>query len=65
MKLQVESPERELDAGGLRFVWVNGVNAEDSVRVLTDIAHRAMPDIFATVQYSQSRCIRPMRRPRR
>ncbi len=38
MKLRVESPERELDAGGLKFVWLNGVNADDSVRVLADIA---------------------------
>jgi hypothetical protein len=38
MKLRVESPERELDAGGLRFVWLNGVNADDSVHVLTDLA---------------------------
>ena len=37
-KLHVESPDRELDAGGLRFVWLNGVNPDDSVRVLTDIA---------------------------
>jgi HEAT repeats/PBS lyase HEAT-like repeat len=40
MKLQVESPDRELDAGGLRFVWLNGVNADDSVRVLTDLARQ-------------------------
>jgi hypothetical protein len=40
MKLHVESPERELDAGGLRFVWLNGVNADDSVRVLTDLARQ-------------------------
>jgi hypothetical protein len=39
-KLRVESPERELDAGGLRFVWLNGVNADDSVRVLTDLARQ-------------------------
>jgi hypothetical protein len=38
MKLHVESPERELDAGGLQFVWLNGVEADDSVRVLTDLA---------------------------
>lgn len=41
MKLRVESPERELDAGGLRFVWLNGVSADDSVHVLTDIARRS------------------------
>jgi HEAT repeat protein len=40
MKVRVESPERELDAGGLRFVWLTGVNAEDSVRVLTDLARQ-------------------------
>src|SRR6202011_4217351 len=41
MKLHVESPERELDAGGLRFLWLNGVNADDSVRVLTDLARQS------------------------
>ena len=40
MKLHVESPERDLDAGGLRFVWLNGVEADDSVRVLTDFARQ-------------------------
>lgn len=40
MKLHVESPERELDAGGLRFVWLNSVEADDSVRVLTDLARQ-------------------------
>jgi HEAT repeat protein len=40
MKLRVESPERDLDAGGLRFVWLNGVNPDDSVRVLTDLARQ-------------------------
>ena len=41
MKLQVESPERELDAGGLRFVWLNGIEPDDSVRVLTDLARQS------------------------
>ncbi len=41
MKLHVESPERQLDAGGLRFVWLNGVEPDDSVRVLTDIARQS------------------------
>ena len=41
MKLHVESPERELDAGGLRFVWLNGVEPDDSVRVLTDLARQS------------------------
>jgi HEAT repeat protein len=38
MKLRVEDPERELDAGGLRFVWLTGVEPDDSVRVLADLA---------------------------
>jgi hypothetical protein len=37
-KIRVESPERELDAAGLRFVWLTNVTAEDSVRVLAIIA---------------------------
>src|SRR4030088_424066 len=41
MKLHVESPERELDAGGLRFVWLNGVEPDDSVRVLTALARQS------------------------
>jgi HEAT repeat protein len=40
MKLHIESPDRELDAGGLRFVWLNGVEADDSVHVLTDLARQ-------------------------
>jgi HEAT repeat protein len=40
MKVRVESPERELDAGGMRFFWLSNVNAEDSVRLLTDIARQ-------------------------
>jgi HEAT repeat protein len=40
MKVRVEDPERQLDAGGLRFVWVNGVKADDSVRVLADLARQ-------------------------
>jgi hypothetical protein len=40
MKVKVESPERELDAGGVRFVWLNGVTEGDSVRVLTDLARQ-------------------------
>src|SRR5260370_23550092 len=41
MKLHVESPERELDAGGLRFVWLNGIEPDDSVRVLTGLARQS------------------------
>jgi hypothetical protein len=41
VKLRVESQERELDAGGIRFVWLNGVNADDSVHVLTALAQQS------------------------
>lgn len=37
-KLRVERPDRQLDAGGLAFVWLNGVTPEDSVRTLTVLA---------------------------
>jgi HEAT repeat protein len=40
MKVRVESPEREFDAGGLRFVWLNGVNADDSIRTLSGLARQ-------------------------
>src|SRR5258705_2911163 len=41
MKLHVESPEHQLDTGGLRFVWLSGVEPDDSVRVLTDLARQS------------------------
>lgn len=41
MKLHVESPERQLDAGGLRFVWVNSVDPDDSVHMLTALARES------------------------
>ena len=41
MKVRVENPERELDAAGLRFVWLNGVEADDSVRVLTELVRKS------------------------
>jgi hypothetical protein len=37
-KIRVESEERELDAGGLKFVWLTHVSGEDSVKVLTGLA---------------------------
>jgi hypothetical protein len=39
-KLHVVNADRALDAGGLPLVWLNGVDAEDSVRVLADLARR-------------------------
>jgi hypothetical protein len=36
----VANPERTLDAGWLEFVWLNGVNADDSVHVLEDLARQ-------------------------
>ena len=37
-KLRIESPDRVLDAGGVGFVWVNGVDPEDSIRSLAELA---------------------------
>jgi HEAT repeat protein len=37
-KLRIESPERQLDAGGLAFLWLNSIQADDSVHVLADLA---------------------------
>ena len=37
-KVDVESADRQLDAGGLKFIWLNGVDADDSVKTLTEIA---------------------------
>ena len=39
-KLKLEDPERSLDAGGLRFVWLNGVSPADSVRLFTNLAQQ-------------------------
>lgn len=37
-KLRLENPDRQLDAGGLRFVWINGVAANESVAFLKSFA---------------------------
>jgi HEAT repeats len=37
-KVRSFSPECELDAGGLPFIWLTGVNAAESVKVLEGIA---------------------------
>lgn len=37
-KLRVESPNRQLDAGGLRFVWLTDANPDESVRLLNTLA---------------------------
>jgi len=39
--LRIENPDRELDAGGAGFVWVNGVDPENSVKFLTELAHQS------------------------
>ena len=36
-RLRVESPQRQLDAGGLRFVWLTGVTPADSVSILRSL----------------------------
>lgn len=42
-KIRVSEPDRQLDAGGAHFVWLNTVNPDDSVRILTDIAKQGDP----------------------
>ncbi|GAC1355232.1 MAG: hypothetical protein NVSMB3_00120 [Acidobacteriaceae bacterium] len=37
-KLRVESPERQIDAGGLRFVWLTNVSTAESLAALKEIA---------------------------
>jgi hypothetical protein len=37
-KLDLENPDRKLNAGGLRFTWLTNVTADDSVHVLQSIA---------------------------
>jgi len=39
--LRIENPDRELDAGGARFIWVNDVNPEDSVKFLAELARQS------------------------
>jgi HEAT repeats len=36
-KVRVESPDRELDGGGLRFVWLNNVAVDDSLKTLVSL----------------------------
>ncbi len=37
-KLRLENPDRQLDAGGLPFVWFTGVAPADSIRLLQSVA---------------------------
>jgi HEAT repeat protein len=39
--LRIEDPDRELDAGGTAFTWVNNVNPEDSVKFLAELADQS------------------------
>jgi hypothetical protein len=41
VNLRIENPDRELDAGGEPFTWVNSVDQDDSVKFLADIAHQS------------------------
>jgi hypothetical protein len=42
-KIRVADPDRQLDAGGAHFIWLNTVNPDDSVRILTDLAKQDDP----------------------
>lgn len=37
-KLRVEAPDRQIDAGGLRFVWLTGVAPADSIATFKSLA---------------------------
>ena len=37
-KVRLDNPDRELDAGGVKFVWLTGVREEESIAVLTELA---------------------------
>jgi len=39
-RIHVENPDRTLDAGGLPLVWLNGVNEDESVRVLAELVRQ-------------------------
>jgi hypothetical protein len=42
-KIRVSEPDRQLDAGDAHFIWLNTVNPDDSVRILTDLAKQEDP----------------------
>jgi HEAT repeat protein len=42
-KIRVSEPDRQLDAGGVHFMWLTTVNPDDSVRILTDLAKQDDP----------------------
>jgi HEAT repeat protein len=42
-KIRVSEPDRQLDAGGARFIWLNTVNPDDSVRILTGLGTQEDP----------------------
>jgi HEAT repeat protein len=44
-RVQVEEPEREIDGGGLPFVWLNDVRPAESVRVLTSAVEASVADM--------------------
>jgi HEAT repeat protein len=41
--LRIENPDRQLDAGGAGFVWVDSVDPEDSVKFLAALARQGQP----------------------
>lgn len=42
-KIKLENPERSLDAGGLRFVWLNDVPPAESVKLFATLAQQPEP----------------------
>ena len=42
-KIRVVEPDRQLDLGGAHFIWLNTVNPDDSIRILTDLVKQEDP----------------------
>jgi HEAT repeat protein len=40
-KLRIDNPDRQIDAGGDAFTWLNAVDPEDSIRFLTNLAQKS------------------------
>lgn len=50
-KLRLEAADRQLDAGGLRFVWLPGVTPEDSIAVLKQQAEQGGHEVRDTAVF--------------
>lgn len=54
VKIRSISPDCELDAGGLRFFWVTGVSAEESIALLGGLSEHREAALTAIAQHAGS-----------